>query len=310
MDHLGDGLTNSTIDREQLYRQMALVRAYEQRVFELFDEGDLVGTTHGYIGQEAVAAGVLNHLEQRDIVVSNHRCHGHYLIRTGDVVGLMAEQMGRAGGVSGGRGGSQQIHSGNFYSNGVLGSTAPVALGMALAEVRLRTGAITVLFLGDGAFGQGVVYETLNMASLWNAPLLVVVEDNGYAQTTPIAMNLAGSLTGRAEAFGIDTGEIESNDAEGLYSRFETLVARVRDEGRPHVEIVKTYRLNAHSKGDDDRPGEEIELWRARDPLLILGERLDPSTKSQLDHEAQQRVEVAEQTAREMDYPELPRGFS
>jgi TPP-dependent pyruvate/acetoin dehydrogenase alpha subunit len=310
MDYLGDGLTDPTLNTEQLYGQMALVRSYEERIFELFDQGELVGTTHGYIGQEAVAAGVLNHLRESDIVVSNHRCHGHYLIRTGDVVGLLAEQMGRAGGVSGGRGGSQQLHSDNFYSNGVLGSTAPVALGMALAESRLGTEAIAVLFLGDGAWGEGVVYETLNMASLWNARLLVVVEDNGYAQTTPTALNLAGTFKARAEAFGIGSGEIESNDAEVLYSRFETLVDRVRADNRPHVEVVKTYRLNAHSKSDDDRPGDEIEMWRAKDPLEILGARIDSSTRTRLDEEARSRIEIAEKAAREMDYPTLHDGRS
>ena len=291
--------------REKLYAQMTLVRQYEERIFELFDEGELFGTTHGYIGQEAVAAGVLNHLGPDDVVVSNHRCHGHYLIRTGDVEGLIAEQMGRVGGVCGGRGGSQNLYKDGFYSNGVLGSTAPLALGMALAEQQKKTGAIVVLFLGDGAFGEGSVYEAMNMAALWKAPLLMVVENNLYAQTTPIELNMSGSLTGRAAGFGIANGEIETNDAEVLFDRFRGIVENVRSGHGPHLEVVRTYRLNAHSKGDDDRPPEEIEAWRLRDPLTLLGERLDADERQELDAVAGARIEEAERAARSMPFQEL-----
>src|SRR5215204_416232 len=175
--------------RGALYERMYLIRRFEETLLGLFSEGKIAGTTHTYIGQEANAVGVIAHLEQkRDVVVSNHRCHGHYLAFTGDVDGLLREVMGREGGVCGGKGGSQHLWSGNFFSNGVLGSTVPVAAGMALAERERGSDAVTTAFIGDGTLGQGVVYETLNLASLWRLPLLFVLENNSYAQSTPSSL--------------------------------------------------------------------------------------------------------------------------
>ena len=300
-------LVNSEVARlrEHFYYQMVLVRRFEERVFELFAKSELFGTTHGYIGQEANAVAVLNHLRDDDIVVSNHRCHGHYLVRTGDVEGLMAELMGRVGGVCGGRGGSQHLCNGNFYTSGVQGSMVPIAAGMAYAEKQKGKGAIVVLFVGDGTFGQGTVYETFNMISLWQVPLLVVVENNRYAQTTPLALNFAGSFLARARAFDIPTGEIESNDVEELYPRFGQIIQKVRDQSCPHIEIIHTYRLCGHSKGDDYRPPEEIEAWRAKDPLKILGRRIDPERRLELEKKACDRINQAETAAREMSFPTL-----
>src|SRR3990167_5669330 len=181
---------------------MLLIRRFEERVLELFSEGVLSGTTHTCIGQEAIPVVVMEHLQPQDIIWSNHRGHGHYIARTGDIKGLLAEIMGLPEGVCGGRGGSQHLCNGNFYSNGVLGSTAPIAAGMALAEKERKSDAIVVLFLGDGAFGEGVVYETLNLIALWHLPVLVVVEDNGYAQTTPGHLARAGTFSGRFDSFG------------------------------------------------------------------------------------------------------------
>jgi TPP-dependent pyruvate/acetoin dehydrogenase alpha subunit len=237
--------------------------------------------------------------------VSNHRCHGHYLIRTGDAVGLMAELMGKAGGVCGGRGGSQHLCGPNFYTNGILGSTVPIAAGMAYAEKKKQTGGIVVLFMGDGAFGEGTVYETFNMISLWKVPLLVVVENNGYAQTTPLAMNCAGKLSARAAAFDLSVGESQGSDVEELYDRCGCLVQMVRNEGCPHVEIIRTYRLCGHSKGDDFRPRSEIEAWRERDPLRLLASKLKIERREELETWARQKVDAAEALARQMPPPTL-----
>jgi TPP-dependent pyruvate/acetoin dehydrogenase alpha subunit len=253
---------------------MYLIRKFEMRLLELFTEGKLFGTTHTYVGQEAVAVSVISNLKDTDVVFSNHRCHGHYLAKEDDPEGLLAEIMGRVGGVCAGRGGSQHLCKNNFFSNGIQGGYLPNALGMAFYEKYKNTGNIIVAFIGDGTLGEGSVYETLNMASLWKVPLLIVVENNGYAQTTPIENNLAGSIVKRAEAFSIDTGEIESNDASVLYARFKKIINKIRLKGTPHFEVVHTYRFNAHSKGDDYRNKKEIEIWKNKDPLNYIKDKI------------------------------------
>lgn len=283
---------------------MALIRRFEERLLELFEEGLLVGTTHASIGQEADPVGVINHLRDGDIVFSNHRCHGHFLVYADDPGPLLAEIMGRAGGLVGGRGGSQHIHRGNFYSNGIQGGIVANAVGMALAEKRLGTGAIVVVFLGDGTLGQGVVYEAMNMASLWSLPVLFVVEDNGWAQSTPVRLELAGSMVARGEAFGISAGELASTNAEELYARFGEVVSQVRASSRPHLEVIHTYRLCHHSKSNDGRPVAEVEAHRTGDPLPLLRARLDPATAERLDARAVERVAEAEAWARAQPHPD------
>ncbi|MCC6874321.1 MAG: thiamine pyrophosphate-dependent dehydrogenase E1 component subunit alpha [Sandaracinaceae bacterium] len=297
-------MTSESELRESLYRSMALIRRFEERLLELFELGDLFGTTHCYIGQEADAVGVIRHLQPGDIVFSNHRCHGHFLVYADRPELLMAELMGKAGGIVGGRGGSQHICYDNFYSNGVQGGIVPNAVGMALAEKMKGTGAVTVVFLGDGTLGEGVVYEALNMASLWSAPVLFVVEDNRWAQSTPVEKELAGDMVARARAFGIDAGEITSTDAEAICAHFEPLIEQVRRTGRPRFEVIHTYRLCHHSKSDDMRPEDEVARRREDDPLPLLRARLAPELASQLDAEAVARVAAAERWARAQPFPD------
>lgn len=294
--------------RAQLYYQMILVRAFEERILELFTEGQLFGTTHCCIGQEASAVAVINHLRDDDIIVSNHRCHGHYLVRTADVQGLIAEMMGKAGGVCGGRGGSQHLCKGNFYTNGVQGSIVPIAAGMALAEKKKGTDAIVILFIGDGTLGQGTVYETFNMISLWQVPILIVIENNSYAQTTPLALNFAGSFLGRPKAFGISASESESKDAVELYHKFAQLIKMVRNHSCPHVQVIHTYRFCPHSKGDDYRPKKEIESWKKKDALKRLGKQIPADCRLRLEKQAHQKIEQAVSKAKNMSFPTLGQG--
>ncbi len=289
--------------RERLYAQMVLIRRFEERVLDLFAGGELFGTTHCYIGQEANAVGIINHLEKRDIIFSSHRCHGHFLARTGNAELLMAELMGRASGLVGGRGGSQHICYENFYSNGVQGGIVPTATGMALAEKMLGTGAIATVFMGDGTLGEGLVYEAFNLASLWSAPILFVIENNRWSQSTPVERQLAGSMLARGKAFGIDSGEIDSTDAEEIYTHFEPIIDKVRKEQRPHLEIIQTYRLCHHSKSDDMRPADEIEQHRLNEPLPKLRSRLSREVADRLDEQARAKVEQAVSWAREQPFP-------
>ncbi len=288
-----------------LYRQMLRIRRTEETLLELFEQGKLFGTTHTSIGQEAIAVAVMEALDlERDVVFSAHRCHGHFLAYGGDLVALFAEIMGRSTGVCGGIGGSQHLHFKNFATSGIQGSIVPQAGGSALAEVRLGSGAISVVFLGDGTLGEGIVYETLNMASLWSSPTLFVLEDNGYAQSTPKRLGVAGSMVARARAFGIEAESLESNDVEELLPLVRSRVGLVRSSGRPFFQIVRTFRLAAHSKGDDDRDPKEIAAWRERDPVEMLARRLPERDRVEIQTAVDSEVEAAVQEADAAPWPE------
>jgi TPP-dependent pyruvate/acetoin dehydrogenase alpha subunit len=279
-------------DANDLYRQMLRIRRFEETALEAFGRGVIRGTTHTYIGQEADAAGVLAWRQPGDVIGSNHRCHGHFLAARGSMHALAAELMGRATGVCGGRGGSQHLHLGDFYANGVLGGTVPLALGMAFAEKVRHSGKIVIAFLGDGSLGQGVVYESLNMASLWHLPLLLVVEDNRYAQTTPISLNLAGSIPGRFQAFGIPVDERDTTDVLEIHALAGPAFERVRGDGGPRALVLHTYRFASHSKGDDTRDPAEVARYRQRDPIPLHGARIPADERARL--EAEVEAEVAE----------------
>jgi TPP-dependent pyruvate/acetoin dehydrogenase alpha subunit len=285
---------------ETWYRRMRLIRRFEERLLELFEEGLLNGTTHACIGQEADSVAVMEHLEEDDHVFSNHRCHGHYLARTGDARGLLAEIMGRPDGVCGGIGGSQHLAAPGFKSNGVQGGIVPAAAGIALAHQLSGSDAISVVFIGDGTLGEGLVYETLNLASLWRLPLLIVLEDNGWSQSTPSRVNLAGSMRARFEAFGIAVEEIDSTDIAEISPVAGRAVGRVRDRREPCALIIHTYRLCHHSKNDDNRPREEVEARIALDPLTVHGGRLDAQSLARIDLDVDSSIEdlVAELTGR------------
>jgi acetoin:2,6-dichlorophenolindophenol oxidoreductase subunit alpha len=281
-----------------LYRALYLIRRFEETVLENFSTGVFFGTTHTCLGQEANAVGVLYGLQPQDIVFSNHRCHGHFLAYGGDIRALFAELMGKANGVCGGRGGSQHLHWRNFYSNGVQGGIIPVATGMALAEKRKASRAVTVAFLGDGTFGEGVVYEAFNLAALWAAPILYVVEDNGIAQTTPVEQALAGEIAARFSAFGIPSCELDSSDVTEILSAAEELLAQVRALSTPRAVILHTRRFGPHSKGDDTRAPQAVAKMRQqRDPLQIHGARLAPEQRLAIQAEIDAAISQAYQQA-------------
>lgn len=256
------------------YHKLILIRMFEQKILELFAQNLLSGTTHTCIGQEAVALAAMEYIGENDIVFSNHRCHGHYLAYGGSAEALLAEIMSRENGVCEGRGGSQHIHFKNFYSNGVQGGIVPNAAGMAFAEKIKGTENIAVVFLGDGTLGQGVVYETFNMASLYNIPVLFVIENNQYAMTTKVSDGVAGSIKGRCQAFGIDWDEVEGKELEVLEEHFQNAYQYVRSNKKPFCQIVHTYRLGAHSKGDDTRDSKEVAAYWKEDIILKLEQKL------------------------------------
>jgi acetoin:2,6-dichlorophenolindophenol oxidoreductase subunit alpha len=254
-----------------LYQQMYLIRRTEETLLDLFSQGLLFGTVHTCIGQEAIAVGVVNAIDKsKDVLWSNHRGHGHFLAYCDNIEGLIAEVMGKETGVCRGVGGSQHLHCNNFYTNGILGGTVACAVGSAMAEKKKNTGAITVVFLGDGAMGEGIVYESLNMASLWKLPVLFVLEHNQYAQTTPTTLAHASDLSERPKSFGIETREIKADNVISVHKLAQECVHKVRFQQKPLFITMHTYRFAPHSKGDDVRPLAEIETAKRSDPLTHL----------------------------------------
>jgi TPP-dependent pyruvate/acetoin dehydrogenase alpha subunit len=277
-----------------LYRSMLRIRRFEETVLSEFSKGRFIGTTHTYLGQEANAVGVISSLEPDDIVVSNHRSHGHFLAYGGDMHGLFAELMGKSTGICGGRGGSQHLHWRNFYSNGVLGGTTPIAVGIAFAEKSKNNNCVTVIFIGDGTLGEGVLYESLNLASLWSTPILFVLENNQIAQTTPIELNLSGDILTRFSAFGIESNQLDTSDVVIIKGAANNAIEKVRITSRPQALILNTHRFGPHSKGDDTRPSGEIEnIRQSRDPLTILAQRIDQNDLSTINKEVNLEVDHA-----------------
>jgi TPP-dependent pyruvate/acetoin dehydrogenase alpha subunit len=272
---------------ERLYRRLLFVRRFEENLLDLFERGLLNGTTHACIGQEADAVAIIEHLGEDDHVVSNHRCHGHFLARTGDALGLLAEIMGKPEGVCGGIGGSQHLCAPGFMSNGVQGGIVPNAAGIALGKQLDGSAGVSVVFIGDGTLGEGATYEALNLASLWKLPLVVVLEDNGWAQSTPSSANLAGSMRDRFVAFGLPVFEIDSTDVEELDSFAENALAQARMQAGPIAMVIHTYRLCHHSKNDDNRPAEEVAARWELDPIKIQGGRLDQFVRAAIDAEVE-----------------------
>lgn len=273
--------------RKEIFQALT-IRLTEERLLELFREGRLFGTVHTCIGQEWGGIAVANALEPGDFILSNHRCHGHYLAWTDDVEGLIAEVMGKETGVCGGRGGSQHLCRDGFFSNGILAGTMAIAAGLALSRKLRGDGSMGAIFVGDGALGEGVFYEALNLIAKWQLPLLIVLENNLYAQSTPQSLTLAGNISARASAFGLITAQGDTWQWEELVAEARACVEMVRRTGQPVFLQVDTYRLGPHSKGDDSRDPLEVARYADMDPL---NQMLSSPARSAPLHEAVERIE-------------------
>jgi 2-oxoisovalerate dehydrogenase E1 component len=275
-----------------LYARAMTIRGVEQKLLDLFAEGKLVGTVHTCIGQEFTGIAVCAALRPGDLIYSNHRCHGHFLARTDDVSGLLAEVMGKPSGVCGGRGGSQHLCSKGFYSNGIQGGIVPVASGLALSLKLHKPEQIAVVFIGDGTLGEGVLYESMNIVSKWQLPLLIVLEHNLYAQSTSHIQTLAGDICARAAAFGIETSRSRTNEPLKLLGVAKQCVDQVRTQRRPHFLCIDTARLMAHSKGDDNRDKREVEQYWETDPISLFV-RQHPTEAQRIQEQVKQRIDTA-----------------
>ena len=251
-------------------KEALLIRRVEEKLFELFSQGKTHGTIHTCIGQEFSAIAFTRHLVKGDFIFSNHRCHGHYISYAKDYHRLIAELMGKESGLCAGVGSSQHLCDDNFFSNGIQGGMVPVAAGVALARKLAKSGNIVIVFIGDGTLGEGVVYETMNMASLWRLPLLIVCENNYYSQYTKQSLNLAGDILKRVEAFGITSYKSDTWNLDILMKSAASSIKYVRDNSLPAFHLVDTYRLYPHSKGDDHRDAAELKRYKEIDPINIF----------------------------------------
>lgn len=253
--------------RDRIVKKSFLIRAVEERLLILFQEGKLNGTVHTCIGQELIGACAAESLAEQDYVLSNHRGHGHFLARNEDLFGFFAEIMGRKDGVCGGIGGSQHFYTKNHLSNGIQGGMTPIAAGIALAQKIHKKENIVMCFIGDGTLGQGIIYEAFNIASLWELPIVFVLENNGMAQSTYIEQTLSGSIRQRAEGFGLKYYESNTQDIEHLTDTFNKAITLSRKHNKATFIEIETYRLSSHSKGDDNRSDDLITTYKNKDLL-------------------------------------------
>lgn len=273
------------LDAEQglhMYEQMCKIRAFEEMSNELYTSARMPGLTHLYIGEEAVAVGVCEALRKDDYITSTHRGHGHCVAKGAALDRMFAELLGKAAGYCGGKGGSMHIadqDTGNLGANAIVGGSVGIATGAGLSIKMRQTDQIAVCFFGDGALGQGLFYESANMAQLWKLPVIYVCENNQYNEYTHNREAAAGTLMGRAQAFGIHTEEVDGQDVRAVYSVMARLAARARLGEGPAFLLCHTYRFLGHHVGDIDRTyyrTKEEEVWwkGERDPISLLGDWL------------------------------------
>lgn len=268
-------------NRKSMLRQMILVRAFEEKLEELYQRKAMFGSTHSYRGQEAIAVGVCSALRPSDLIASYHRGTGHLVAKGADLYTLLCECMGRADGYSKGRGG--KMHMGDmgfgFLGNtGTVGGTVPTATGAALAAKIRGSDEVVVSFFGDGAVNQGVVHEAMNLAGLWKLPVIYVCENNQYAMTVSVEKSVAiKHLSERAAGYGFEGMTLDGNDVEAVGEAATAAAAKARSGGGATFLECVTYRWDGHFGGDPGtgyRSKEEIESWKAKCPIKRLKEKM------------------------------------
>ncbi len=262
------------------WREMLVIRRFEETVTDMFSRGLVVGTAHFCIGQEASAVGTISALRPDDLVTSNHRGHGHFLAKGANPDRLMAELLGKATGYARGRGGSQHVADfslGFLGSHGITAGMIPVATGAALSQKLLETERVVVAFFGDGATGQGAFHEAVNIGAAWDLPIVYLCENNLYAMSTSVSESFrVTSVADRAVAYGIPGVSVDGNDVEAVHDAVAEAAARARGGEGPTLVEARTYRQCGHSKSDkcEYRTDEEEALWLERDPVEVLRGRL------------------------------------
>src|ERR671937_165764 len=265
--------TLSAAQLREALRLMFLIRHFDERALALYRAGEMRGTTHPYIGMEAVGVGVMLALRPDDYVTSTHRGHGHTIAKGGDPKKMMAELLGRATGYSGGKGGSMHIADMGKHmlgANGIVGGGMGLATGAALTAKLQNTGAVAICFFGDGALEQGILHETTNLAAIWKLPVVFVCENNQYAMSARSDWSVAGgNPAARAAGYGIPGVTVDGMDLFGVHATASELVERARRGEGPAYLVCNTYRYHGHHAGDplNYREREELERWREQDPV-------------------------------------------
>ena len=262
------------------YRMMWRIRLHEEAIKKLFQDGKIGGTTHLYIGQEAIAVGIVGQLRKDDYISSTHRGHGHMLAKGGQLKLMLAEILGKATGYCKGKGGSMHIASlelGNLGANGIVSGGLPIAVGAGLSSKLRGTDQIVVVSFGDGASNEGNTHESMNLAALWKLPVLFLFENNHYAVSTECSHSIAGgSLLKRAAGYDIPALNVDGNDLEAVYCAGKEAIQYVRSGKGPFLLDCETYRIEGHYYGDAMvyRSKEETEEWRKKDPILRTEQKL------------------------------------
>ncbi len=296
-----------------LYRHMLRIRLFEEQVNDLYTSAKMPGLAHLYIGEEAVAVGVCSALRDDDYITSTHRGHGHCLAKGARVDRMFAELLGKEAGYCRGKGGSMHIaeqEKGNLGANAIVGGSAGIATGAALSAKKRGTDQVAVCFFGEGALGQGIVYETMNMAALWRLPVVYVCENNLYNEYTHYSETTAGDITARIAGFGIACEEVDGQDVLAVQRAATTAVKRARSGGGPSFLMCMTYRQRGHHVGDVDRAyyrsKEEERQWAdTRDPLRKLAESLqfDAASLDRIDEEVRTEIQEGVSFALGAEYP-------
>jgi TPP-dependent pyruvate/acetoin dehydrogenase alpha subunit len=301
------------------YRQMLKIRLFEEEVNQLYLGAKMPGLAHLYIGQEAVAVGVCEALRQDDYITSTHRGHGHCIAKGASLDRMFAELLGKEAGYCRGKGGSMHIadqDTGNLGANAIVGGSAGIATGAAMSIKMRGTDQVAVCFFGDGALGQGLLYETMNMASLWKLPVLYVCENNQYNEYTHFSETTAGEVISRATAFGIHTESVDGQDVRTVHVTAQKLAERARRGNGPAFMECLTYRFHGHHVGDIDRSyyrsKKEEEEWKSqRDPVKLLADWLEKNKLAdgklfqRIENEVATEIKDAVNFALNAPYPEL-----
>jgi pyruvate dehydrogenase E1 component alpha subunit len=301
-----------------MYEQMRRIRTFEERVDELYRSAKMPGLAHLYIGQEAVAVGVCEALTQDDYITSTHRGHGHCLAKGAAPDRMFCELLGKEEGYCRGKGGSMHIadhENGNLGANAIVGGSAGIATGAGFSAKARGSGQVAVCFFGEGALGQGVVYEVMNMAALWSLPVVYVCENNLYNEYTHYSETTAGDVAARPLAFGIPVEEVDGQDVRAVHAAASRAVARCRAGEGPSFLLCSTYRFHGHHVGDVDRgyyrsKDEEAGWTGERDPLALLAARLtsgagvERDTLERIDREAAAEIQAAVEHALAAPFPD------